>query len=190
MAARAILALGEAGNFPAAIKTTAEYFPKKDRAFATSIFNAGASVGALAAPATIPVLAQFFKDRGIGGGWEMAFVIIGALGFVWMGFWTFMYEKPEKSKRVNEAELEYIRQDDEEPVQEEVKTEEKSISFRTALVGGFPKNSKWIGAGSIEIDKQNFNGNPATYLWKNFNVEKIKAVVTFSKWWSVKTISN
>ena len=54
------------------------------------------------------------------------------------------------------------------------KTEEKSISFRTALVGGFPKNSKWIGAGSIEIDKQNFNGNPATYLWKNFNVEKIK----------------
>ena len=59
MAARAILALGEAGNFPAAIKTTAEYFPKKDRAFATSIFNAGASVGALAAPATIPVLAQF-----------------------------------------------------------------------------------------------------------------------------------
>ena len=127
MAARAILALGEAGNFPAAIKTTAEYFPKKDRAFATSIFNAGASVGALAAPATIPVLAQFFKDRGIGGGWEMAFVIIGALGFVWMGFWTFMYDKPEKSKRVNEAELEYIRQDDEEPVQEEVKMEEKSI---------------------------------------------------------------
>ena len=91
MAARAILALGEAGNFPAAIKTTAEYFPKKDRAFATSIFNAGASVGALAAPATIPVLAQFFKDKGIGGGWEMAFIIIGALGVVWMGFWTFMY---------------------------------------------------------------------------------------------------
>ena len=127
MAARAILALGEAGNFPAAIKTTAEYFPKKDRAFATSIFNAGASVGALAAPATIPVLAQFFKDKGIGGGWEMAFVIIGALGFVWMGFWTFMYEKPEKSKRVNAAELEYIRQDDDEPQQEEVKAEEKSI---------------------------------------------------------------
>ena len=127
MAARAILALGEAGNFPAAIKTTAEYFPKKDRAFATSIFNAGASVGALAAPATIPVLAQFFKDRGVGGGWEMAFVIIGALGFVWMGFWTFMYEKPEKSKRVNAAELAYIRQDDDEPQQEEVKAEEKSI---------------------------------------------------------------
>ena len=90
LAARCILALGEAGNFPAAIKVTAEYFPKKDRAFATSIFNSGASVGALVAPATIPILAQFFKDRGIGGGWEMAFIIIGALGFIWMGFWVFM----------------------------------------------------------------------------------------------------
>ena len=114
VAARCILALGEAGNFPAAIKVTAEYFPKKDRAFATSIFNSGASIGALVAPATIPLLAQFFKDRGIGGGWEMAFVIIGALGFIWMGFWVFMYDKPEKSRHVSKAELEYIHQDDAE----------------------------------------------------------------------------
>lgn len=114
IAARCILALGEAGNFPAAIKVTAEYFPKKDRAFATSIFNAGASVGALVAPASIPLLAQYFKDHGVGGGWEMSFVIIGALGFIWMGFWLFMYDKPEKSKHVNEAELAYIHQDDEE----------------------------------------------------------------------------
>ena len=105
IAARCILALGEAGNFPAAIKTTAEYFPKKDRAFATSIFNAGASVGALAAPATIPLLAQYFKDQGIGGGWEMAFIIIGGLGFIWMGFWVFMYAKPRESRFVNEAEI-------------------------------------------------------------------------------------
>lgn len=76
LACRCVLALGEAGNFPAAIKVTAEYFPKKDRAFATSIFNSGASVGALAAPATIPLLAKAM-------GWEMAFVIIGAIGFVW-----------------------------------------------------------------------------------------------------------
>ncbi|MBQ9702863.1 MAG: MFS transporter [Bacteroidales bacterium] len=102
---RGILALGESGNFPAAIKTTAEYFPKKDRAFATSIFNAGASVGALAAPLLIPPLAKNF-------GWEMAFIIIGALGFLWMFFWQFMYDKPEKSKHVNEAELMYIHQDD------------------------------------------------------------------------------
>ena len=105
LACRCILALGEAGNFPAAIKVTAEYFPKKDRAFATSIFNAGASVGALAAPLTIPALAAAY-------GWEMAFIIIGGLGFIWMFFWAFMYDKPENSKRVNEAELEYIHQDD------------------------------------------------------------------------------
>ena len=130
IAARAILALGEAGNFPAAIKTTAEYFPKKDRAFATSIFNAGASVGALIAPATIPLLAQFFKDRGIGGGWEMAFIIIGALGFLWMGLWIFMYDKPEKSKHVNAAELEYIHQDDAEDNKSEVVAkEEKQVSL-------------------------------------------------------------
>ncbi len=102
---RGILALGESGNFPAAIKVTAEYFPKKDRAFATSIFNAGASVGALAAPLLIPPLAVKF-------GWEWAFIIIGGLGFIWMFFWAFMYEKPEKSPRVNEAELAYIRQDE------------------------------------------------------------------------------
>ena len=102
---RGILALGESGNFPAAIKVTAEYFPKKDRAFATSIFNAGASVGALAAPLLIPPLAVKF-------GWEWAFIIIGGLGFIWMFFWTFMYEKPEKSARVNGAELAYIRQDE------------------------------------------------------------------------------
>ena len=132
IAARCILALGEAGNFPAAIKVTAEYFPKKDRAFATSIFNAGASVGALVAPATIPLLAQYFKNIGVGGGWEMAFVIIGALGFIWMGFWVFMYDKPQKSKHVNEAELEYIHQDDKEDAQSAAapaSAEEKQISL-------------------------------------------------------------
>ncbi len=105
MFCRAVLALGESGNFPAAIKVTAEYFPKKDRAFATSIFNAGASVGALAAPACIPLLAAKW-------GWEMAFIIIGALGFVWMFFWFGLYQKPENSRFVNQAELEYIHQDD------------------------------------------------------------------------------
>ena len=130
IAARCILALGEAGNFPAAIKVTAEYFPKKDRAFATSIFNAGASVGALVAPATIPLLAQFFKDKGVGGGWEMAFIIIGALGFIWMGLWVFMYSKPKDSKFVNKAELEYINQDDNEDVSSaKADSEEVKIPF-------------------------------------------------------------
>ncbi len=154
LAARCILALGEAGNFPAAIKVTAEYFPKKDRAFATSIFNAGASVGALVAPASIPLLAQFFKDKGVGGGWEMAFLIIGALGFLWMGFWLFMYDKPEQSKHVNKAELDYIHQDDAEEtknVQTEVKAEKtipfwKCFTYRQTwsfIVGKFFTDGVW-----------------------------------------------
>ena len=105
LACRAVLALGEAGNFPAAIKVTAEYFPKKDRAFATSIFNSGSSVGALAAPLTIPIIAKFW-------GWEMAFIVIGALGFVWMGFWVWLYKKPAENPRVNAAELKYIESDE------------------------------------------------------------------------------
>ena len=116
LVARSVLAIGESGNFPAAIKTTAEYFPKKDRAFATSIFNAGASIGALIAPLTIPLLAKAY-------GWEMAFIIIGVLGFIWMGVWVFVYDKPEKSKYVNAAELEYVRQD--KLIEASAKTAEK-----------------------------------------------------------------
>ena len=127
LACRAVLALGEAGNFPAAIKVTAEYFPKKDRAFSTSIFNSGSSVGALAAPLTIPVIAKFF-------GWEMAFIIIGALGFVWMGFWIWLYKKPSENPRVNEEELKYIQQDEKEEVKVEgVGQEEKRISYAKAF---------------------------------------------------------
>ncbi|ERT59360.1 transporter, major facilitator family protein [Prevotella sp. BV3P1] len=111
LAARVILAAGEAGNFPAAIKVTAEYFPKKDRAFATAIFNAGTTVGALIAPLTIPTLARCFKDMGVGNGWEMAFVVIGLLGFLWMGLWIFMYKDLDKNPHVNQAEREYILQD-------------------------------------------------------------------------------
>ena len=125
LACRMILAVGEAGNFPAAIKVTAEYFPKKDRAFATSIFNSGASVGALAAPATIPLLARAC-------GWEMAFIIIGVLGFFWMGLWAWLYEKPARNQRVNQAELNYIEQDsDIAEVQDRknVKDDEETISF-------------------------------------------------------------
>ena len=114
--------MGEAGNFPAAIKVTAEYFPKKDRAFATSIFNSGASVGALAAPLTIPILAKHF-------GWEMSFIIIGAIGFVWMFFWAYLYDSPERSKYVNTNELTYINQDDKETENGSVAKTEKTIPF-------------------------------------------------------------
>lgn len=115
IAARIILGVGEAGNFPAAVKVTAEYFPKKDRAYATSIFNAGSTVGALLAPLSIPSLARYFQRIGIGNGWEMAFIIIGLLGFVWMGLWMFYYKRPAENPRVNEAELAYLEQDNHAP---------------------------------------------------------------------------
>ncbi len=125
LACRLALAFGEAGNFPAAIKVTAEYFPKRDRAFATSIFNSGASVGALAAPLTIPLLAKAC-------GWEMAFIIIGGAGFIWMFFWQWLYTKPGQSKFVNKAELDYVSQDDAEETSARpaaAKDEEKPIPF-------------------------------------------------------------
>ena len=130
LACRAVLALGEAGNFPAAIKVTAEYFPKKDRAFATSIFNSGSSVGALAAPLSIPLIAKYC-------GWEMSFIIIGALGFVWMGFWMWLYKKPEANPRVDAAELAYIQSDEAEkggaPEKAAADENEKKISYGKAF---------------------------------------------------------
>ncbi len=133
IAARIILAVGEGGNFPAAIKVTAEYFPKKDRAFATAIFNAGTTIGALAAPLSIPTIARYFQSMGVGNGWEMAFLLIGGLGFLWMGLWIFLYQHPRECKYVNKQELAYIEQDSaEEPVADN-KKEEKSMSFLQCL---------------------------------------------------------
>ena len=104
MVSRAVLGFGEAGNFPAAIKATAEYFPKKERSFATGIFNSGSNVGAILAPITVPWIA-------IHWGWQSAFMIIGAIGFLWMFLWIWLYEKPERQKRMSASELEYILSD-------------------------------------------------------------------------------
>jgi ACS family hexuronate transporter-like MFS transporter len=101
---RCVLALGEAGNFPAAIKATAEYFPKKDRAFATGIFNSGANVGAIIAPLSVPFMAKYW-------GWETAFIVVGLIGFIWLGFWVFVYKKPEENTNMNDLERSYINQD-------------------------------------------------------------------------------
>lgn len=119
---RALLALGESGNFPAAIKVTAQYFPKRDRAFATALFNAGASIGALAAPLCIPLAARAW-------GWEMAFVVIGSLGFLWMGAWMMVYDAPERSRHVNKAELSYIHSDETEEKGNKPAAHEPSIAF-------------------------------------------------------------
>ena len=102
--ARTILGVGEAGNFPAAIKATAEYFPKNERALATGIFNSGSNIGAILAPLTVPWMAKNW-------GWQSAFIIVGIIGFVWLIFWIIIYEIPERQKRLSKPELDYILSD-------------------------------------------------------------------------------
>lgn len=101
---RALLGLGESGNFPAALKAIAEWFPKRDRALATGIFNSGANIGAMIVPIVVPLLLAAF-------GWQMAFVVTGAIGFVWLILWVILYEIPTRHKKVSKEELEYINSD-------------------------------------------------------------------------------
>jgi len=106
--ARFLLGLGEAGNFPASIKTVAEWFPKKERALATGIFNSGSNVGAIVAPLTVPFIAAYF-------GWQWAFIGTGALGFIWLIFWLALYHKPEEHPKIKSTELAYINSDPADP---------------------------------------------------------------------------
>lgn len=123
MLARFGLGFGEAGNFPAAIKTTAEWFPKKDRAFATGIFNAATSVGAIAAPFVIGALVYWTGgERGSGDlvNWRIPFLITGALSTIWVILWLRTYKKPEKHPKVSKEELAYIQSDSETETAEKV----------------------------------------------------------------------
>jgi ACS family hexuronate transporter-like MFS transporter len=106
--ARFALGLGEAGNFPAAIKTVAEWFPKKERALATGIFNSGSNVGAIVGPLAVPFIAVRF-------GWQWAFIITGLLGFVWLALWLAIYRRPEEHPKLSLRELQYIQSDPSEP---------------------------------------------------------------------------
>lgn len=107
--ARFALGLGEGGNFPAAIKTVAEWFPKKERAFATGIFNAGSNVGPIIVPLTIPWVVNHY-------GWQAAFIVTGAVGFLWLFLWFPLYRPPEEHPRVSAGELAYIKSDPPEPM--------------------------------------------------------------------------
>ncbi len=111
--ARFFLGLSESGNFPSAIKATAEWFPKKERALATGIFNSGANIGAVVAPAVVPWLTVTF-------GWQAAFVATGATGFIWLILWIVFYERPEAAKKVSKEEMAYILSDPPEPASEKV----------------------------------------------------------------------
>lgn len=123
---RGLLAFGEAGNFPAAIKAVAEYFPKKERSLATGIFNSGANIGAVLAPLTIPWIYTHW-------GWEAAFIIVGIIGFVWLLLWLFFYERPEVQKRLSAAELAYINNDAEQQDNTTLPEEKPKLSWATLL---------------------------------------------------------
>jgi len=106
--ARFGLGIGASANFPAAVKTTAEWFPKKERAMATGLFNTGSNLGAILTPLIVPVIALKW-------GWQWAFISAGVLGFVWLIFWIITYRKPEENKKLSIAERDYILQDEKEP---------------------------------------------------------------------------
>ena len=132
--ARALLGIGESANFPACIKVVAEWFPRKERAFSTALFNSGAAVGAVLAPATVPWLAIAF-------GWQSAFLATGALGFVWVIFWLSMYKTPREHGRVSAAELAYIESDPPDKIE--------SVPWSRL----FPKRETWaFGAGKFLTD--------------------------------------
>lgn len=144
---RALLGIGESGNFPAAIKATAEYFPKKERSFATGIFNSGATVGAILAPLTVPWMALHW-------GWQSTFIGVGAIGFFWLILWFWFYETPEKQKRLSAEELAYIQSDEELEVisadEEEVKAKKvpwfKLLSYKQTwafATGKFLTDGVW-----------------------------------------------
>lgn len=102
--ARMVLGVGEAGGFPGGIKAVAEWFPKKERAFATGLFNAGTNIGAIVTPLLVPVLVLSF-------GWQMAFVVTGLMGLIWLPIWLLVYRRPREVKKLSTAELEWIEQD-------------------------------------------------------------------------------
>ncbi len=111
VAIRSLFGVGEAGNFPSSIKTVAEWFPRKERALATGIFNSGSNLGAMLAALFVPWCMVFFGDQ---LGWKMAFIITGAVGFLWLIFWFWLYESPSKQKRLLKPEYDYIHGDDPE----------------------------------------------------------------------------
>ncbi|MFH0990586.1 MAG: MFS transporter [bacterium] len=143
MVARGVLGISEAGNFPSAIKTVAEWFPKKERALATGIFNSGTNVGAIIAPLTVPLIAMWW-------GWEWAFILTGAIGLLWLFFWFAMYEIPSKHSKLLKAEFDYIHSDLDEVVPESLEKEKvswfKLLTFRQTwafIVGKFLTDPIW-----------------------------------------------
>lgn len=129
---RAFLGFTEAGNFPAAIKTIAEWFPKKERAFAAGIFNSGTNIGAIVAPIVVPYIAIHY-------GWQVAFISTGAIGFLWLIFWFLLYDTPEKHKKLSKEELLYINSD----IDDKSSSAEPEAPPKTSLAKLFTFKQTW-----------------------------------------------
>jgi ACS family hexuronate transporter-like MFS transporter len=126
VAIRSAFAAGEAGNFPASIKTVAEWFPKRERAFATGIFNSGSNCGAMIAALFVPWCLIHFGDQ---RGWKMAFILTGSAGFLWLIFWFWLYDTPTRQKRLSKAEYDYIHIDDETAADAQTGDQTKKVSW-------------------------------------------------------------
>jgi len=156
IAVRSLFGIGEGGNFPASIKTVAEWFPRRERALATGIFNSGSNLGAMIASLFVPWCMVFFGDA---LGWKMAFILTGAIGFVWLIFWFILYNSPSKQTRLSKAEFDYIHSDEDNqavhaaPSEDVAKDEDKAkvswwrlLTYRQTwafFVGKFMTDGIW-----------------------------------------------
>jgi nitrate/nitrite transporter NarK len=136
---RSAFAVGEGGNFPASIKTVAEWFPKRERALATGIFNSGSNFGAMVAALFVPWCLVFFGDE---RGWKMAFLITGGAGFLWLIFWFWLYEIPARQQRLSKAEFDYIHSDKDDSVVEE-KPAKGVFGKLFSISGRIPRAAFW-----------------------------------------------
>ncbi|RYU96877.1 MFS transporter [Emticicia agri] len=137
--ARIFLGVTEAGNFPAAIKAVAEWFPQKERALAAGFFNSGTNIGAIIVPLSVPLIAETW-------GWQWAFILTGVIGFGWLILWFIYYEVPEKQKRLSKAEYDYIQSDKAEPVSQESVPWSKLLTYRQTwafAIGKFLTDPVW-----------------------------------------------
>ncbi len=139
---RSLFGIGEAGNFPASIKTVAEWFPKRERALATGIFNSGSNFGAMIAALFVPWCLVYFGNE---KGWKMAFILTGSVGFIWLIFWFWLYDTPAKSKYLSQAEYDLIHSDKDEakPVQDGDKSDKKPGTNLFSFAGRVPRSAFW-----------------------------------------------
>jgi ACS family hexuronate transporter-like MFS transporter len=138
---RSAFAVGEAGNFPASIKTVAEWFPKRERALATGIFNSGSNFGAMVAALFVPWCMIYFGDQ---LGWKMAFILTGAAGFPWLIFWFWFYDTPARHKRLSQAEYDYIHVDDATSAEQQAVDHAKKVPW-LRLFGYRPAWAFFVG---------------------------------------------